>query len=415
MKEFSIKVACIGNMNNNYFSLMRYLRGLGLDAYLLMYTNEHDLFLPENDTWEIEKWQPYIKTLNLTNNIWEWLKVTPGKIKDELQPGRYDIYIGCGLSPAYFTKAKLKLDIFTPYSYGIEFIDDAKFNLKHPRSSIYKFHGRRCQERGIKNARKVLTLQKHFFQDYNNVFKRLKREIIPLSLPMVYNLEETGHLVPDDDLRKHINIFQQKDLVVFSHSRQLWKNLPSHYKNVLTGKRNDVLIIGFAQYLKSAKLNHPLLALLEYGPDVENSKQLISQLKIGENVLWIPRMPKKKLMILLKHADIGADQFGNGFWGGTGREFFSVGKPLINYVRTSEEDYYKITGHKMPFLLRARTPGEICQHLLNVEKDKEYYIQTGKRNKDWFDRYGGIGLAKEYKRIIEDLFKEKRKRVRGKR
>jgi len=113
---------------------MRYLRVLGVDAYLLMFKNEHDIFLPENDTWEIERWSPYIKTLGLHNSIYRWAKVKPGHIREQFDG--YEFYIGCGLAPAYFARAGMELDIFTPYSYGIEFINDSDFKLKHPRDSL---------------------------------------------------------------------------------------------------------------------------------------------------------------------------------------------------------------------------------------------------------------------------------------
>ncbi len=262
----------------------------------------------------------------------------------------------------------------------------------------------------------MTALDPFFFLDINNIYKRLKINPLCFPIPMIYNLEETDHLRPEEDegLSKYLTIFKKKDLVVFSHSRQLWKNLPPRFSNwgskkkKFVGKRNNVLIKGFALYVKSAKCKNPLLVLAEYGPDVENSKSLISELGIKDYVLWLPRMPRKKIMLLLKYVDIGADQFGNGFWGGTALEIFSIGLPIINYVRISEEDYRKITGHEMPFILRAQTPEEIAGHLLNVEKDREYYRQAGKRNRDWFNRYMGIELAREYKRIIEKVYEEKR-------
>jgi hypothetical protein len=403
-----IRVACIGNMNNNYFSLMRYLRGLGLDAYLLMYQNEHDIFLPGNDTWELEKWGPYIKTLDFYNYIYPWARVKPAHIREVF--AGYDIYIGCGLTPAYFARAKMKLDIFTPYAYGIEFIDNSRFTLTHPRDSLYKLYARIYQEKGIKDASAVITMQQHFFRDYNNVFKRLKIRTIPSTVPMIYNLEETGDSTRQDtdiELKEYTDRFREKDFIVFSHSRQLWKELPGYYKGALPGKKNDVLIRGFARYLESAVSRYPLLVLLEYGPDVRNSKELIASLGIAPYVMWLPRMPRKKLMELLEYADVGADQFGNGFLGGTGREILSMGKPLINYIDTSDEEYKRITGHEMPFVLRAQTPEEVSDRLLEFETNRTAYVEAGKKNKDWFDRYFGIGLAEMYKRIVEELYDKK--------
>ncbi len=372
---------------------------MGVDADLLMYRNEHDIFLPENDTWEIEKWRPYIKTLDLYNNIYHWAKVKPRQIRETFRG--YDFYIGCGLAPAYFARAGMRLDIFTPYSYGIEFINDSEFKLKHPRDSLYKLYARIYQVKGIKRAGSVITLQQHFFRDFNNIYKRLNIETIPSTVPMIYSLKEPGDTAADVELKKFIDIFREKELIVFSHSRQLWKTLPARFKNIHPGKKNYVLFEGFARYVKSTALKKPLLVLLEYGPDVENSKALLSRLGITPYVLWLPRMPRKELMKLLEYADIGADQFGNGFWGGTGREILSRGKPLLNFVRTSDEAYRKITGHDMPFLLRAETPEEVCDRLLEFERNRDEYVRAGRKNREWFDNYFGIGLAEMYKGLIE--------------
>jgi len=396
----SPRVACIGNMNNNYFALMRYLRVLGVDAYLLMFRNEHDIFLPENDTWEIDKWQPYIKTLDLYNNIYYWAKEKRARIREEFSG--YDFYIGCGLAPAYFARAGMKLDIFTPYSYGIEFINDSDFDLKHPRDSLYKRYARFYQEKGIKKAGVVITLQQYFFPDHRNIFKRLKIHSVPSTIPMIYTLPEAGDSSPVEDLREYIDIFREQDMIVISQSRQLWKNLPPGIKGVMSDKKNDVLIEGFARYLKSTALKKPLLVLLGYGPDVENSKLLISRLGITGHVLWLPRMPRKNLMKVLEYADIGADQFASGFWGGTGREILSRGKPLLNYIKTSDGEYRRITGHDMPFVLKARTPEEVCARLLDFERNRDDYVRAGKKNKEWFDKNCGIGIAEMYKRIIEN-------------
>ena len=59
-----MKIALIENMNNNHFALMRYLRDRGYDAHLFLSRGEGITslthFLPESDTFEIEKWEPYI-------------------------------------------------------------------------------------------------------------------------------------------------------------------------------------------------------------------------------------------------------------------------------------------------------------------------------------------------------------------
>ena len=153
-----MKIALIGNMNNNNFALMRYFRILGADAHLLLYSNdgkrELSHFKPECDTWDIEKWQPYIHQTNIPNipaaglcfplswlvafrSIFltllgyqgEWnLPVSNREIKKSYIG--YDRYIGSGIAPATFARASLILDIFYPYAIGIEFFSDPEFLSK---------------------------------------------------------------------------------------------------------------------------------------------------------------------------------------------------------------------------------------------------------------------------------------------
>lgn len=68
-----MKVALIGNMNNNNFAIMRYFRDNGIDAHLLLYSNdginELSHFSPNNDTNQYNKWEPFIHKLSIPNAI----------------------------------------------------------------------------------------------------------------------------------------------------------------------------------------------------------------------------------------------------------------------------------------------------------------------------------------------------------
>ena len=54
-----MKIAFVGNMNNNNFAIMRYFRDLGADAHLVLWADDGrgplEHFVPENDTWEIDR------------------------------------------------------------------------------------------------------------------------------------------------------------------------------------------------------------------------------------------------------------------------------------------------------------------------------------------------------------------------
>ena len=69
-----MRVALLGNTCNNNFALMRYLRDLGVDAHLLLYSNEgiegnNIHYSPEYDTFHFNKWKVYIHRLPVMNGI----------------------------------------------------------------------------------------------------------------------------------------------------------------------------------------------------------------------------------------------------------------------------------------------------------------------------------------------------------
>jgi len=88
---------------------MRYLRDLGIDAHLFMYETEQELFLPENDTYYIDRYQDYIHILPVKTSVKGLLFLKIEKIKKILD--EYDFFIGCGIAPAIFLRLGIRLDI----------------------------------------------------------------------------------------------------------------------------------------------------------------------------------------------------------------------------------------------------------------------------------------------------------------
>ena len=87
-----MKIALIGNMNNNHFSMMRYLVDIGFNAHLLLYKNEQTLFMPQADTWNLEKWRHRIHQTKLDSNGKALLYLSKKELNKELSG--YNFYIG---------------------------------------------------------------------------------------------------------------------------------------------------------------------------------------------------------------------------------------------------------------------------------------------------------------------------------
>ena len=125
-----MKIALIGNMNNNFYSFFRYFKDLKFDVELLIFKNEPKIFNLKND--EPNKVNR-IKVKQLSwGDRFDLIKTSKKKIYNDLK--KYDVLIGCGLSPAFCYKAGLILDIFVPYGADIYYF--TKFNLTYPKNII---------------------------------------------------------------------------------------------------------------------------------------------------------------------------------------------------------------------------------------------------------------------------------------
>ncbi len=393
MDYHKCKVAIVGNMNNNHFALLRYLLDQGIDATLLLYNNETDHFLPERDTWHIEKWEPRIKKMDI--DMYGKSIFTKSRSSIASQFGSYDIYIGHGFTPGYFAFIKKTLDIFIPFGIYVEGLQFSKGSVV---KKLFKQILVRLQKKGLNNCNYAIAFEKETQEVLSNYSCNIKR----YPIPMVY--VENSCREDDESLNNIIQKFKAYDLVLFSHVSLIWKKNQSWWLD--GGKGNDKLIKGFAKYIKKSK-RKSLLALVEYGSDILETKDLVKELGIEDHVLWLPIMPRKMIVKLLRHVTFGGGEFWGYLWGGTGWEFMSEGVPFFQYVDMDVDTFEKERGLPFPKIINTQDPTDICNHLLDYEKNPEPYIKMGKELKVWFEKYAGVGLAAKYKDLIVQICKEK--------
>lgn len=426
-----MKVALIGNMNNNHFALMRYLHDLGIEAHLFLYNNDgkssSEHFKPENDTWEIEKWKPFIHETKITNgvlnsinfsvdlfvmaffyirNIFTKTKNINSKIVTEkyirsLFVG-FDFIIGNGAAPAILARAKINLDIFIPYAIGIEGLGDPTLDIKLKKSTwLMKLLISKARNKQELALRKVPIIA---VSDSISIEELVKRNINyhKLLMPIVYNLEKSTTEADDNLLRDVFQKINDSNFTVFSHASHSWSakdEIRAKYS-----KHNDWLIYGFAELvLKRPELN-PLLILVEYGMDVKESKDLISLLNIQKNVVWLPTLKRRQIMKILPKVNIGVGEFVNiqkMFWGGTGWEVLSSGIPLLQSFNFKDDEFIEDFCCPPPPLLKVRRKEDISSQLIYYSSKLDELQKIGLKSKSWFDQYNGIGLAKHYVELLK--------------
>jgi hypothetical protein len=394
-----MKIALVGNMNNIFFSLLRYFLDLDVKSDLYMFSNESRHFLPESDTYQIEKYKANIFTLNIPNSAKGCLGNIQ-EIKDIFNT--YDIVIGCGIMPCIARRINRKLDIFIPYGDAFEYTTIFKSKIIYWPILKYITYQ---QSKAIKLNVKYIAII-----GINNITKdaisRLKvdTKTIKYFSPMVYNREIT---LDDKSLDQYINIMKSYKLVVFSHTRHFWKNLHEKHHKIDSGKGLDKLIKGFAKYITEVENANGLLVFFNYGKDVQESKKLISKYNIDNNVLWIELMERKKIIQLIDYADIIVDALGSKMWGGVGYEGLSRGKMLMQNLEISKQEFKKLTNCNLPNIFNVHTSDGVYKSLISYVNNKHLYNIKSLENKQWFDANAGISCAEKYLTLCKQILSDK--------
>jgi len=60
-------------------------------------------------------------------------------------------------------------------------------------------------------------------------------------------------------------------------------------------------------------------------------------------------------------------------------------------------------GKPFPPIVNVKTPDEIVNHLINFEKQPDYYKKLGEKAKNWYSYYMGKGLAEKYLYLVKTI------------
>lgn len=404
-----MKVALIGNMNNNFFSITRYLRDLGIDAELFL-LDEHPHFMPDADSFT-DDYKEYTNKLNWPDfEFWKIKKYKKEILKDIKD---YDFIIACHTAPAYLYIAGRDIDIFIPYGDDIHnapFYDNYRCNIKKVTlieifSDLYwnykRYKWAQYQRRGIKRA-------SYFNCDLSNkesediIYRlKIKGKRITTTLPFiytpVYNIESIKNYYHKSkwypDFKK---IRDRFDFIIFHHSRHSWIQYPDKWSY----KGNEKLFKGFAGFIKKKSNIRSCIVTFEYGPDIDNSKDLIKELGIENNIIWFPVIPRKEVMVGLSIADLGAGEFGLSWLSyGTIYEFMAMEVPSMHY---RNDKFYIGKYPELYPMINAHSSEEITEKLLYFTERTQELKEIGKKACQWFLKHAVEKPINEYLGIIKE-------------
>lgn len=376
-----MKVALIGNMNNNFYTLARYLNNEKINVTLFLLSDEQSHFKPENDTFKAND-------IDIKQLKWGALKnfysTSVQAIKNDLIG--YNKIIACGYSLAFLQKANIKINIFIPYGSDLTVLPFMQYS-RNPiffiKYNIFSYF----QRKAIVNALYIFMEPMAEVMESRLQKLSIKGERKHHGIPFIYNKDFSLNKIADySSQSKYWEVFEEirnnNEIIIFHHSRHYWKT-PDYDK--VSYKGNNKLITGFSEFKKKFNNVKACLILFEYGPDVQASKDIINELGIETDVRWMPLMSRKEILIGMSFSDIvvGALEF-SWFSYGVVHEALSMSKPLIHHRKS---ELYKEFYEQLYPMISINTSEGVYNTLVDLYKNKHKYQEIGKGGKDWFDKY----------------------------
>lgn len=357
---------------------MRHLRQRGYNADLIC-SNEFDHFLPQADTFE-NTYLDSIKEFDLDKqNILESNRYLINKYFF-----KYDFIIACGPSIAYLTYANVRIDIVIPYGsdlYNLPFFEVQQgFNHKLEKWRIILANN---QKKGIEYTSAVII--DNTSDDFEKVLDKfeLKGTRYKYPCPFIFTPEfswkNAPHLQGLSSFSSRMREIRNKyGFIAFSHIRQCWKNPP----DIWCYKGNDHIFRAFKEFLNKTSANACLI-VFEYGTCIQDSKELVAELNLENNVIWFPLMQRKDILTMISFVDVGIGEIGNFSWFSYGAiyEFLCMKKPVIH---RRDDEMYKGKVDSFYPMYSAANEEQVARALMACYNNKHESDQIADEAHNWY-------------------------------
>ena len=355
-------------MANDGYAVAKELRKMNQDVDLAINISDFGMALPEwedgniasntdpytvsrneiKDSWNPPDWIRYFDFLNKK----QWKKYMIAKIKSRINVIKmmreYDV-----------VETHVPWAIYAQFS-GIPYVVyDAGWIRYFPNGNNIRD---KLAKRGYSKAKRIIITNPDTFEISDNL-PYLHHDRIHFS-PFAIDPEKYK---PLDMKELHAKYAQENDILLFSPSRQIWKE-----------KGNDKMINAYSMFVKN--FPNSKFIMVAWSDDEGKSKNLVNSLGISDNIIWIKPVPKNQLIQYYNAADIVLDQFILGSWGTSTPEAMSCGKPVLMFYK---KNYILRAFGEEPPILNSFTEEDIYSNLVKLAKDTDFRKDLGKKSREW--------------------------------
>jgi len=381
-----LRIALLGNMNNNSNNLAKYLLDMGYTCDVLFFKNEAEHFYPDADN--IDPVNYGVKQLTW-GSYKDYFVTTKKNINNDLLD--YDFLIGSRLSPAYMLRVNKILDIFMPT--GGELHTLPVFNSWGIRDLIKYLGFSKIQLNAIRSVGCL------FWDDTNN---EVEQTIAPIihgldrirhAIPMVYYPEFQGNsLERRKDASKWLDRFiaarADADIYLFNHVKHVWTRNTINRYGKYHEKGNDQVVKALASYYKGQPEVKIKVAMFEYGSDHIQTRKLAKELEIDHYIDWFPQLPRKEIMLGIMISDAVIGEITRSWFSyGTIIEAMAMQKTVIHH----RNDYLYPTKKMYP-MLHVNNEETLAEIFQKIAQGQVNLVGMGKEAFEWLRDYG-VGQA----------------------
>jgi glycosyltransferase involved in cell wall biosynthesis len=175
---------------------------------------------------------------------------------------------------------------------------------------------------------------------------------------------------------------QNERLTILSGCRINYRPEQSPALSEIDFKGTDVLIQGFAKFIKSGGQGE--LRLFRKGKDLEAAIALIAALGIEAHIHWLDEIPLSQFYDEMAAADLVCDQFGTSFPAMVSFDAYALGRPVMANLRN--EIFGQRFSESLPGF-DASTSDKIAEHLILLERDHDILACMGLKSRAYAEQF----------------------------
>ncbi|MEM4406534.1 MAG: glycosyltransferase family 4 protein [Candidatus Methanomethylicaceae archaeon] len=435
-----MRVALIGNINNNSYLIAKFLRRKGVEADVFIYDYDYWMAAPE---WEegvfdikiVPSLYPKWSWVPLNNN-WirpSWVKTVPPLTWHRLPYAKADPFIEQmewrlnevlkrrqhrivneslrrrGLPELDFAQACQYFDIYRweKIIAGYDIVqvcglDAIHCLLEYPRKTyiVYDIGGPLRSQ--VWKDSPLDTLLRAAYKNADGVIitnpdtrESAERLGIKNYTFIPSPVDEAKFCPGESRLRKELEAkYGQNIVVLFAPGRHDWEV-----------KGTDKILKAFTRLKKQAQVKVILIAV-EWAKDALKAREFAEKENLGSDILWIRPLNRTALVDYYRAADVVLDQFVLGTYGKAAREAMACAKPVIGYF---VPELHKWCHSEMPPFCSAQDEEGIYMWLINLVHDPQLRQEYGQRSRRWIEKYNGWEqVASSYINLYTLLWDQRR-------